>query len=104
MSTLYITEFQYLPQLNSADIIVQAPFAPGTAEQRITLGGSSTSSAAFNANTNFVMLHSDDICSLAWSVDSTTPTAVITAQRMAANETRFYGVRAGGKVAAILNT
>lgn len=104
MSTLYITEFQYLPQLNSNDVVIPAPFAPGLAEQRISLTGASAASAAFNANTVLVMVHADDICSLAWSTDSSSPTAVITAQRMAANETRFYGVRGGGKVAAILNT
>lgn len=104
MSTLYITELKDMPVLNTAGVIPQCPQVPGLAEQAITISGASTASAAFNANTTFVMLHTDVICSLAWSETASAATAVITAQRMAANETRFYGVRGGGKVSVIANT
>ena len=105
MATLYITELQFLPQLDAGgSVIIQAPVVPGTAEQHIAITGASVASAAFNINTKFVMLNADAVCSLAWSADGTTPTAVTTAQRMGANETRFYGVRSQALVAVIANT
>lgn len=104
MAFLYITEFANLPNLNSFNSTPQAPVAPGIAEQRLAVGAN-VASAAFNTATRFVMLHTDNICSLAWSKPGDAdPVAVITAQRMNANETRFYGVYPGGKVAVILNT
>jgi len=104
MASLYITEFEHMPSLTSWGVIPQCPQAPGLAEQKLAIGGTSVASAAFNAKTKFVMLHTDVICSIAWSETGTDPTAAATAQRMAANETRFYGVRSGGKVAVITNT
>lgn len=104
MARLYITEFAEMPQLNSAGVIPQCPVAPGIAEQSVAIGGGSVASAAFNQGTKFVMLNSDAVCSLAWSSDGTPATAVATAQRMSANETRFYGVHPGGKVSVIANT
>ena len=49
------------------------------------------------------MINTDQPCSVAWG---TAPVAVATAQRLGANETRFYGVPPGGgfKVAVITNT
>ena len=95
MATLYITEFQS-PSQNFL-----APQTPPVAEQHVAISGSSTQSAAFNALTTFVMVETDAICSLAWGAD---PTAVTTAQRMNANEVRFYGVVPGQKLAVIVNT
>ncbi len=102
MARLFITEFGKMPILaNSAP---QCPFAPGVAEQLVTFSGSSTASLTFSETTSFVMVNTDTTCSLAWSVTSDDPTAVTSSQRVSANETRFYGVRAGGKLAVIQNT
>lgn len=104
MATLYITECAEIGETLKGGRLVQAPAMPPIAEQHITISGSSTASAAFNAATSFVMVHTDAICSLAWSTNSTPPTAVTTAQRLAANETRFYVVVPGGTLAVISNT
>lgn len=104
MATLYITECANIGETLIGGKVVQAPSTPPTAEQHLTISGSSNASAAFNAATSFVMVHTDAICSLAWSASASTPTAVTTAQRMGANETRFYTVIPGGTLAVISNT
>lgn len=101
MATLYIDEYASIPTLTSWGAMPQAPATPPIATQAITISGSSTASAAFNAKTTFVLLHTDAICSIAFGA---APTAVTTASRMNANETRFYGVVTGQKVAVITNT
>lgn len=102
MATLYITEFSHIaPTATPGGETAPAPVAAGVAEQSMAITAGSTPSAAFNAKTFFVMIHTDAICSLAFGA---APTAVTTAHRMAANETRFYGVTPGQKVAVIANT
>lgn len=107
MSTLYITEYKNATMAGLAAISnafpLPAPLNPPLAEQHVAIGSGSVKSAAFNDSTTFVMVNCDQACSLAWGTD---PTAVATAQRMGPNETRFYGVPAGGayKVAVIQNT
>lgn len=75
---------------------------PALAVQKTTIGGTSVASAAFNAKTRFVELHTDAICS--YKVGAA-PTAAATDTRMAANTTKFFAVRESGlKVAQITNT
>ena len=99
MAVLYITEYQRLAAAQGAQ--VAAGQEPSVAEQNVAIGAGSLASAAFNARTNFVRLHSDAICSVAFGA---APTAVATAKRMAANQTEFFGVNPGQKVAVITNT
>lgn len=100
MATLYITEVKELGVANFGKDIA-APKMPPEAEQTVAIGGASTQSNAFAPTTHFIIVHSDAICSLAFGAN---PTAAGSAHRLAANETRFYGVNAGDKVAAITNT
>lgn len=95
MATLWITEYRNLGQTANGNNTIQAPVEPGLAEQAITITGASAQSAAFNASTRFVMLHTDTACYLSWG---TNPTAT-TNQLMAADETRFYSVNPSIKVA-----
>lgn len=104
MATLYITEVVTLSQTLVDGQLVAAPQLPGIAEQTVAIGGASTASNVFNKATRFVMINCDAVCSLAWSTDGSAPTAVITAQRMGQNETRFIGVTPGGRLAVIANT
>lgn len=101
MAVLYITEFSH----NAVQLGGQVGFLeqPPLAEQNVAIGVGSVQSAALNASTNYVELHTDAICSIKIG---TNPTAVATAARMAAGETRRYGVPAGTsfKVAVITNT
>ena len=100
MTTLYITEVTDLA-LDSYGRIVMAPLMPPPVEQTVAIGGSSTQSNAFGSSTLSVQIHADSICSIAFGAN---PTATTSNQRLAANDTRFYGVVPGQKVAVISNT
>lgn len=96
MAVLYITEY-------AAISIPEAPIAPGEAiaSQTVAIGGSSTQSSAFNAQTRYVRLHTDAICSIAFGAS---PTATTSTARMAANTTEYFSVTPATKVAVITNT
>lgn len=101
MAKLYITEYGQMARVaNNRDVMTGQE--PCVVDQTpVVIGAGSLQSAAFNANTKFVMIHTDAICSIAFGAD---PTATANKQRLAANETRFYGVIPGQKVAVITNT
>jgi hypothetical protein len=101
MATLYVSEFVSIA--GTGNFAIAAAQVTPVAEQTITISGVSTPSAAFNANTRFVRVHCDAICSLAWG---TNPTATTGKMRMAANQTEYFGIPLGNnyKVAVITNT
>lgn len=94
---IFITEYEKLARAGDGPLIM-AGQEPAVAEQTKSVGGASAQSSAFNARTTFVMVHASEVCHLAFGAD---PTAVTTAHRMGAGETRFYGVNAGQKLAVI---
>jgi hypothetical protein len=106
MAVLYITEYAEL-SLNRLGQLGQMPVEPPVAEQTVAIGGSSVQSAAFNAATKFVRLHTDAICSVEVGAN---PTATATTGRLAANQTEFRDVSRGPssgsafKIAVITNT
>lgn len=94
MATLYLAEF--------AESDVNSSKEPPIAEQTIAIGGSSVAcSNAFNARTRLIRVHTDAICSIAIGA---APTATAAKRRMAANQTEYFSVEAGFKVAVITNT
>jgi len=97
MATLYISEYS---GLGSGGGYAQLAQAPAVAEQTLAIAGASAASAAFNASTKFVRLHTDAICSIAFGA---APVATAAKMRMAANATEYFGVVAGQKVAVISN-
>lgn len=99
MATLYISEYAF--QAVTGGYSIAAAFEPAIATQTVSIGGSTTQSSAFNANTRFVRLHTDAICSVAFGSN---PTATTSKMRMAANQTEYFAVNAGDKVAVITNT
>lgn len=101
MAVLFVTEYSTMGQAPNSG--PQMPQEPVLAEQVVAIGGGSVSSAAFNAKTRFIRLHTDAICSVSLG---TAPTASSTTGRMAANQTEYRGVPEGGafKVAVITNT
>jgi hypothetical protein len=106
MAFLYISEFANAAIVNTGtlgSVPFPAPEAPPVAEQKIAIASSSTPSNAFNSATTLVQLSADAICSVEFG---SAPVATTSNSRMAANETRVYGVPAGGtlKVATITNT
>jgi hypothetical protein len=97
MAKLYVTEFQAL-----AAHYAQAPQEPCVADQTpVVIGAGSLQSAAFNAKTRLVRIHTDAICSIAFGEN---PTATANMQRLAAGQTEFRVVAPGHKIAVITNT
>lgn len=101
MATLYITEYAELP-IGPAGRVGQMPMEPPVAEQAIPFT-TAVASAAFNAKTRFVRLHTDAICSVVFGV---TPVATVANGRMAAGQTEYRAVPpgAGYKVSVVTNT
>jgi hypothetical protein len=99
MGILYITEYAEM-QIGPAGRQGQMPLEPPLAEQAITFT-THVESAAFNAKTRFVRLHTDTNC---FVVFGTAPTAVTSTNgRMAANQTEYRAVPLGAafKVSAV---
>lgn len=99
MAVLYIQEYDRMPTDTRTSIPTGSE--PALASQTVAIGGGSVQSAAFNTNTRFVRLHTDAICSVEFGAN---PTATSSKARMAANQTEFFGVKGGHKVAVITNT
>lgn len=98
MASLYITEYAGISiGANGA----QAPEEPALAEQKLTIGAGSVQSAAFNAATQMVQLHTDAICSVKFGAD---PTATSASNRLPIDYRGFFGVNPGMKVAVITNS
>jgi hypothetical protein len=100
MATLYITEYNDAPATKNG-VVIPSGSEPNVAEQAVPITGVSAVSAVFGPQTSFIMVNTDTTCSLAFG---SSPTAVTTAHRMSANETRFYGVVSGQRLAVILNS
>ena len=102
MGILYITEFAQLAPAGAPGGWGQVPLQPALAEQKITYS-TTTQSAAFNAKTRMVRIHTDSICSIEFG---TNPTATTSTGRMAAGATEYHGVPVGQNymVAVITNT
>jgi len=101
MALLYVTEFSSLTPTTEGGA-AQVARAPVVVDQSpVTIAGGSLQSAAFNAETKYVRLHCDAICSIAFGSN---PTATAANMRMAAGQTEYFGVQPGMKVAVITNT
>lgn len=99
MSTAYITEFSDTPNY---DNLVVAKWSARCVEQTpVTVSGSSTQSAAFGANTRYIMFTCDGIFS--WTIGSN-PTATTSKMRFAADTVYHIAVQPTDKIAFITNT
>lgn len=96
MATVYISEYPPYP-INGLPV----PKGPRIAAQTVAITAGSLSSSAFNASTGMVRVHTDAICSI--QIDKA-PTAVATEGRMAANQTEYFAVSTGDKIAVITNS
>ena len=99
MAKIYITEHKNPTYLLGAPLPVLA--YPPIASQTVVNTGATTQSAAFNAETKIICIHTDSICSVEFGAN---PAATTASRRLAANSTEFFEVVAGQKVAVILNT
>ena len=100
MAVLYITEFADAG-MNFPTVATQPPLA----EQKVTFT-TSTASAAFNAKTSLVRIHTDSICSIEFVGAGALAVATTSTARMAANQTEYFIVPRGQgySVAAVTNT
>jgi len=109
MATLYIGEYTGLGDMNpngpTRRLSSEIAQTPPAAEQTVAISASSAASAAFGTSTYLVRLHTDAICSIAFGTAAgSTPTATAANARMAANQTEYFAVVPGQKVAVITNS
>ena len=82
-------------------VVAAPPLGQIMADYSIPITGASTQiPQAFTNGTQVIQVATDSPCSIAYGVN---PTAVTTAHRMAANETRFYIAAPGNFLAVISN-
>lgn len=100
MAVLFIAEFREI-NVNQGNI---TPIVTGTpiTEQTVAIGGSNTKSAAFNANTQIIRVHTDAICSIKIGPDAAA-VATATTMRMAAGQTEYFRVNPTDKIGVITN-
>lgn len=99
MSTAYITEFADWPTQGNLTV---AKWSSRTVEQTpVTVSGTSAQSAAFGANTRYILWTCDGIHS--WTIGSN-PTATTSKMRFAADTIYHIEVQPGDKIAFITNT
>ena len=100
MATLYISEYAEVRR-NPAGGINPVVLEPPLAEQTVALSGTSAQSSAFGANTRFIRVHTDAICSI---LVGSNPTATTAKKRLPADHTEYFEVTPGDKIAGITNT
>ena len=96
MAACYISEYPGGAPLGS-----QAPPEPALIEQTVAIGAGSAQSQPFSDGTRMVRVNVDAACSIAIGPN---PTAVATAKRLSANQTEFFIVQPGHRLAVIANT
>jgi len=99
MAVLYINEFSVTGGRSNFDI--QGALVAPIVSQTVAITAGSVASAAFNTNTNFVRVNTDAVCSVAFG---SAPTATAAKMRLAQNQTEYFSVNPGDKVAVITNS
>ena len=99
MAFVYISEYADLPVSNGRGLNIAQE--PPITEQTVANGGATTQSSAFNGSTHVIRVHTDTVCSISIGAN---PTATTSTKRLAANQTEYFYVTPGHKLAAILNT
>jgi hypothetical protein len=101
MAFLYITEYETLTPTTEGGAAQAARTPPVVDQPPVAIGAASLQSAIFGPTTKYVRLHTDAICSIAFGPN---PTATMNNQRLAADQTEYFGVTPGSTVAVIANT
>lgn len=100
MGKLYITEFAEMGNPGrSSDIggVPQVAKLPSLLTQVVDFS-TSTQSSPFNARTRFIRVHTDTACHI---VVADSPTATTSLARMAADQTEYFCVNPGQRIAAV---
>ncbi len=95
---LYVSEFRY-PIAGVGTLQSEKLGQPALADQIVTIGASSTQSAAFGTETNAIEIVSDTSCCFVIGADPTADNTVN--MLLPANTYRQYTVRPGDKIACI---
>ncbi len=105
MATVYISELATLTTPATFGASVQCPFVGnGTLREQsfaISVTSAMSTTSGWLSATRFIMVNTDTACFLKFGGTTATITATVSAHRMAANETRFYGVNEGGVIAVV---
>lgn len=99
MAKLYLTEYERVTIAGGAAHPMAS--APAKAMQVVPITAVSQRSAAFGPTAVYVRVHADAVCSVEFGAN---PVATTQMTRMAANQTEYFSVSAGDKVAVISNT
>lgn len=97
MATLYIAEFPGMAHPGRAQVAAGPPIA----EQTVAIAGASAQSSAFNDATRVIRIHTDATCSF---LIGGNPTATAVKSRLAADQTEYFAVQPGHKIAVISNS
>lgn len=100
MAVLYITEYA-AQAADAANRNAPMPMEPVVTTQTVAIGVEAKS-AAFNALTHMIRVHTDAVCSIL--INDSTPVATTSHPRMAADTTEYFGVKAGMQLSVISNT
>jgi tetrahydromethanopterin S-methyltransferase subunit C len=107
MAFLYVTEYATIA-IMQAGRQTQVPQEPPLVEQAIAITAGSTQTAAFNAKTGLVRVHTDAICGVTFGTNptATVQSAGLGSGRMAIGQTEYHGVPLGAafKAAVIATT
>lgn len=108
MAAVYVSEYNAISNTGLALQGVMTPLSrtPTPAAQEpsvdsvVAITGSSTQGSVFQADTTFIRVHADAVCSIAIGLN---PTATTSNKRLAANSTEYFGVYPGYRLAVITN-
>lgn len=112
MATLYVTEFHGIG--SGSQEPVQCAAMPKLTTNNVAITGATVQSAPFVAagqhingaspslSTTLIRVHADAVCSV--EIGGINPVATATSQRMAANQTEYFRVKGGDRLAVISNT
>jgi len=109
MAFLYIAEYAGMAASLSDSPPAIVPVPPLVVQAPIANAGAAVNSLPFNAQTRFVEVSTDSVCSIKFSPASAPVSATTSDIRLAANERKLVGVPNGAGVgpylvSAILNT
>lgn len=93
-STLYLTEFKDLPP-----VTFQAAPMPANANQVVTFTTGSVQSSAFTYRTILIRVQCDAVCHV--NIGGSSPTATTISMRLAQDQTEYFTVHQGDKLAVI---
>ena len=99
MATMYVAEFNFIG--GGANHPIQGAQTPPITEQIVTIGGASLATNALSQATTMVRIAVDTTCSIAFG---SAPVATTSNMRFAGNQTEYFTVAPGSKIAVIANS